>query len=250
MPISSVQQAHDALLALKPAGALHEGCPVCGPEMAAEQEVAHVAETTALAPAGNVYTEAQHFSLLESAVERETAAMTAEKSELEARVTALESEKAATATELSEARARIDVLEADKVNAEAAAEAVRTELADFKAEIERKARVEELKASRKARVQTANANLGDAYYSDERVTRWAEMSDEQFDLLAADMADAAKDAPASKDDDAKADADKAPDKTAEKARETAAFTGGETPSASEGSILGQFLGARRGLIKS
>jgi hypothetical protein len=45
MPISSVQQAHDALLAMRPADASHDNCSMCGPGMVAEQEVAQVAET-------------------------------------------------------------------------------------------------------------------------------------------------------------------------------------------------------------
>lgn len=203
-----------------------------------------MAETvTQPAPAGNVYSEAQHFALLESALERETASITVEKSELEARVGALESEKAAAATELSEAMAKIDVLEADKVNAEAGAEAVRTELADFKAEIERAARISELKTDRKARVQAANANLDDTFYSEERITRWAEMSDEAFDVLVADLTEMAKASKATV-------VEPVTTTTTEAARESAAFTGGATPSNEQGpSTLSTLLGAvRRGAI--
>lgn len=245
MSNTSVQQAHDALLALKPAGAAHENCPLCGPGHECEQEEAHVAnETTQPAVAGNVYTEAQHFSLLESAVERETSSLTAEKSALEVQIQTLESEKAAVAAELSEVKNRIDVLEAEKATAEAAAETARTELEDFKSEIARKQRVAELKTQRAERVKAANENLADTFFSEERVTRWAEMTDEAFDALVTEMADFAAAAKAAKPVET-------PAPTTEQARETAAFSGGDTPTAPEGtSALASFLAARQGRISA
>lgn len=194
-----------------------------------------MAETTPSAPAGNVYSEAQHFSLLRSAVEQETASLTTEKSELASRIESLESEKAALATELSEAQTRIDVLESDKATAEAAAETAKQEVIDFKAEIQRAADVAEKKSSRRERVQTANENLADGYFTDERVTRWAEMSDEDFDGLVAEMTEfaaAGKTAAATEPET----------KTTEKASESAAFTGGETPASKSASTLKTFLG--------
>lgn len=186
-----------------------------------------MAETTPPALPGNVYSEAQHFSLVKSAVETETASLTAEKSELAGRVETLESEKAALATELSELKSRIDVLESDKATAEAAADTAKTELADFKADLQRKQEIDEKKSTRKDRVKAANENLGDSYFSDERVTRWAEMSDEGFDALVAEMTEFAA---ASAKPKGKGDEDEDEDtKTSEKARESAAFTGGETP---------------------
>lgn len=197
-----------------------------------------MADATAPVITGNQYTEAQHFSLLKSAVESETASLSAAKSELETRIESLESEKAASATELSEAKTKIDLLEADKSTAEAAAETARTELATFKAEIERSAQISELKSARKTRVQTANEALGDDFFSDERITRWAEMSDEAFDAFITDMTEMAKAAKP-------ATTETAPTAT-EAARESAAFAGGTTPSASEGpSTLATILGARR-----
>jgi hypothetical protein len=238
MPTHSVQQAHDALLALQPAGAHHARCHLCGvPGHDSDKEVAQVAET-APAPAnivGNAYSEAQHHSLLKSAVESETASLTAAKSELETRITALESEKAATATELSAAATRIDLLEADKATAEAAAVSARTELDEFKAEISRSAQIAELKTARKARVQTANESLGDDFFSNERVQRWAEMSEEAFDSFIVDMTEMAK---ASKPAVAVT--------TTEAARESAAFAGGTTPNETAGvSTVSQILGLRR-----
>lgn len=194
----------------------------------------------AAAPLGNQYSEAQHFALLKSAVSQETAALNTEKSELQGRVETLESEKAALATELSEAKSRIDVLESDKVTAEAAAETARTELADFKDFLAKKKDVEDKKSSRKDRVKAANEHLGDDYFSDERVTRWAEMSDEGFDALVSEMTEFAAAAKADKGDEKV-------EKTTEQARETAAFTGGETAKSThhEGSTLALFLAKRQ-----
>ncbi len=199
-----------------------------------------MAETTTPAPAGNVYSEAQHFSLVKSAIEQETAALTAEKSELQSKFDALESEKAAMATELSEAKSKIDVLESDKATAEAAAETAKTELADFKAEIERSREVEAKKTARVEAVKAANENLADGYFTNERVTRWAEMSDETFESLVAEMTEFANAQP-------KADTDSETEtKTTEKARETAAFTGGSETSESETvSTLASFLAKRQ-----
>lgn len=248
MPIQSVQQAHDALMASMPSGAAHDSCPLCAPGHDREQEVAHVAETTAPAPAGNVYSEAQHFSLLKSAVENETASLTAEKSEFEARLSTLESEKAALATELSESKTRIDVLESDKVTAEAAAETAKTELADFKALLERKKIIEEKKSARKDRVKTANANLTDDYFTNERITRWAEMSDEAFDGLVGEMTEFAAAAAEKTVEKTDESVEKKTEKTTtDAARESAAFTGGEDPSTTDSGIspLAEFLAARR-----
>jgi chromosome segregation ATPase len=177
---------------------------------------------------------------MKSAVESETASLTTEKSELAATVQTLESEKAALATELSEAKSKIDVLESDKATAEAAAETAKTELADFKAFLEKKKQTEDKKSSRKDRVKAANENLTDAYFTDERITRWAEMEDDAFDGLVNEMTEFA--AAAKAETSAGEGTEK---KTAEKARETAAFSGGESPHSSEGSALSQLLAIPR-----
>jgi chromosome segregation ATPase len=202
-----------------------------------------VAETTPPALPGNVYSEAQHFSLLKSAVEQETAALATEKSGLQAQIETLESEKAATATELSEALSKIDVLESDKVTAEKAAEEARTELADFKAFLEKKKQTEDKKSSRKDRVKAANENLADTYFTDERITRWAEMEDEAFDALVSEMTEFASAGSTPAGENAATET-----KTTEQARETAAFSGGETPtSGGTVSTLSSFLAARQGI---
>ncbi len=202
-----------------------------------------MANETTPAPAGNVYSEAQHFSLLESAVERETASLTAEKSALEAQVQTAESEKAAIAAELSEVKNRIDVLEAEKATAEAAAETARTELEDFKSETARQARVEELKSERTAKVKAANASLTESFFSEERITRWAEMSDESFDALVSEMREFAE--------AAKPATEAATQTTTEQARESAAFAGGTAPTTTEGpSALSSLLALRHGRVSA
>jgi chromosome segregation ATPase len=168
-------------------------------------------------------------------VETETASLITAKSELEARVGVLESEKAATATELSEAKSRLDLLEADKSTAEAAAATARTELDEFKAEIARTAQIAELKTARQARVQTANANLATDFFSDERITRWAQMSEEAFDAFVTDMSEMAK----------PSQAGSTTVTVTEAARESAAFAGGTTPATGQGSTTSQLLGTRR-----
>lgn len=211
-----------------------------------------MADAAAPAISGNQYSEAQHFALLKSAVDQETSSLTAEKSELQGRIEALESEKAAQATELSEAKTKIDLLESDKVTAEAAAESARKELADFKDFLQKKEDTEKKKAGRTDRVKAANEHLTDGYFSDERVQRWAEMSDEDFNALVNEMTEfAAAAKPAGKDDKSKDDAKDAKDSkesVADKARESAAFTGGANTHESNGSqgvsTLGLLLAKR------
>lgn len=196
-----------------------------------------MSDTTAAAAAANVYTEAQHFALLESAIARETAQLTDEKGSLQAQVETLSSEKATLATELDGAKNRLDVLEAEKAAAEARAEAAVKEFEDFKAEMARKAEVAEKKTARVERVKSANSALGEGYFTEERAARWAEMSDEAFDALIADLVEAAA---------AVKPAELASEKPAtELARESAAFKGGETASATEGeTALSKLLGVR------
>lgn len=186
----------------------------------------------------NVYTEAQHFALLTSAVERETAALTETKTLLETQIETLTSEKASQADELVTAQSRLDVLEAEKATAEALAEAAVKEFADFKAELALAAEIAEKRTARVERVKAANAALGEEYFTQERAQRWAEMSDEAFTALIADLTEAAA---------AVTPADLPDSKPAtELARESAAFTGGQTATSTQSeSTLARLLGAKR-----
>jgi chromosome segregation ATPase len=184
----------------------------------------------------NVYTEAQHFALLESAVERETSSLTEVKSALETQVASLSQEKETAEAGLAEAKAQLDKLEAEKANVDAALEAKTKEFDDFKAELARTEEIAALKSDRVAAVKAANTNLAETYFTDERAQRWAEMSADAFDALVADMGEAAT---------AVKPADSTETDATEQARESAAFTGGTQTKAAEVSAFATFLHARR-----
>lgn len=194
----------------------------------------------------NIYTEAQHFALLTSAVERETASMSEAKEALTAQVGTLESEKAALADELADAKSRIDVVEAEKAAAEARADAAAKELVDFKAELALQAEIAEKKVARVEAVKAANSSLGTDYFTEARAQRWAEMSDDAFELLVADLTEAAAAAKKAKTDEKPSEDMVDGEKSAETAKETAAFSGGETATSIQGeTTLATFLGAKR-----
>jgi hypothetical protein len=229
---ASVQMAHDALLLTPAARAAHGTCPLCTAGIHdSAREGASVSDS-------NVYTEAQHFALLTSAIERETATLAEAKETLQSTVATLESEKAAQADELASIKSRLDVLEAEKAAAEARADAVAAEFTDFKAEQARAAEIAVKRTARVEQIRAANTSLGEDFFTPERAQRWAEMSDEAFTALVADLTEVAAavkpaDLPGSKP-------------AAELARESAAFTGGTTGTAMEGeTTLSRLLGARR-----
>lgn len=194
----------------------------------------------------NVYSEAQHFALLTSAVERETASLAEAKGTLETQVATLTSEKAALADELAGLKSRLDVIEAEKAAAEVRADAAAKEFADFQADLTLKAQVAVQKSARVDRVKCANSSLGEDFFTEERAQRWAEMSDEAFEALVADLTEAAAAgncAPGAMDGDPKKKGDQ------EMARESAAFTGGQTATSTEGeSTLALLLARRRGAV--
>lgn len=183
----SAQEIHDELLRVKPEGVVHEPCDLCPGEVANSKEVAKVADD-------RTYTEAEHTALMADAVRRETAELTGTKDSLE---------KAN-----SDLTSRVDVLEAEKASAEKSRDDVQKEFDDFKADIERAKAVEDAKKDRLDRVKAAAEHLPDTYFTDERIQRWAEMSDESFTTFVADLTDVTP-------------------TTAVK--ETAAFNGGQNP---------------------
>jgi hypothetical protein len=193
-----------------------------------------------MAAEDKVFTEAQHVALLTSAVERETSALTEKSSELEAKTASLETEKAALVTENSELQTKIDVLESEKAAEKARADAAEKAFEDHKAEAAEKAAVEERKAERLALVKAADSSLDEEYLNETRVQRWAEMSEEAFTALVEDLEAAAKKKPAFLTEDKK-DGDKDED-TEKAARETAAFKGGESATAT-GSTFASLLRA-------
>lgn len=170
-------------------------------------------EVAQVADDTRVYTEVEHLALMADAVTRETASLADAKGELE--------------TQVSDLSARVDVLEAEKAAAESAKDQVQADFDAYKAEVERAQEVEARKQERRKAVEAANEQLPDSYFTDERIQRWAEMADEQFASLIEDLAAAAVAGPA---------------------KETAAFSGGETPTSTEATkvSVGTVLAARRG----
>lgn len=199
------------------------------------------------------FTEAEHEAILTEAVRREVAQATEER---DARVVELENQ--------------LDVIEAEKAEALTAKEKAEQDLASYRAEIEAREVAAARKDERVAAVQAISAiELPESYFTDERVQRWCEMADEQFNTLLDDMAEQAM---ASLDDKQVNEvaslegearraklaevlaANKGTDEPAgahvtPPTRETAAFGGGSTPRSPETaeggtSKLGQWLGAR------
>lgn len=188
------------------------------------------------------YTEDQHVAILTDAVARETASLMSVREELEARVEVLDTEQAAATTALTEMQTRLDVVEAEKAAETQRADAAVAELTEFRAQLEQAAVIEQAKSERVAAIKAADESLEEDYFSDERVQRWAEMAGEAFDALVTDLTEAAAKRKA-KVGDEKDDKQTAP-WMKEKARETAAFSGGAAPTAGRGaSALSSFLTA-------
>lgn len=218
----SVQRAHDELLRSMPPGASHDNCPMCHSAAGAIEQAKEGASV-----ADPKYTEEQHLAILTAAVERETASLQGAQEELEARVEVLDTEKAEAVTALTEAQNKIDVLESEKAAETARADAAEKAFADFQADLDHQAAVEQAKTERAEAIKLADPTLDDEYFSAERVSRWAEMSAEQFTALVNDLTEAAaKRKPAAKDDD---DEGKGKPPWQKAAVETAAFRGGEAP---------------------
>lgn len=144
------------------------------------------------------FTEAQNQALVDGAVKDATA-------EVSKQVESLEQEKA-------DLQTKLDGLEAEKATLTKERDDAVKAHDDFKAETEKKETIATAKVARSKAVKDANDKLADDYFTDERVNRWAEMSEEAF----ADVIEAIKVTPAT---------------PPEPKRETAAFTGGATPPA-------------------
>jgi dynactin complex subunit len=207
-----------------PNAARHDPCALCHSGAGTAEKAKEEAE---VAGDERSFTESQHQALLTDAVARETASLTVAKEELETHVESLTNEKAALDTEKAELASRIDVLEAEKAALQKSHDDVVAEFEAFKQDLEEKAAVEARKVDRTQRVKAANANLADTYFTEERIQRWAQMSDDSFDSLVADLTESA---PAAGEQ-----------RVEQQARETAAFTGGTSPKASETSTLGAFF---------
>lgn len=107
-----------------------------------------------------------------------------------AREEAAAAEREKVAADLTEAHNKVDTLEAEKAAAVKAKEEAEKDAADAKAEAERKEKVAQQKGKRvKAMKELAGDSLGEDYFTEERVDRWAEMADDAFDALLDDFAD-------------------------------------------------------------
>ena len=205
-PGPAARRAHDALLALKPDGVAHEPCELC-PDPAMNKEVAQVPGED------RTYTEAEHLALMTDAVRRETAELSEVKVGLE--------------TNVSDLTKKVDVLEAEKATLQSDKDKLQADFDAFKAEVERAREVETAKQTRVDAVKAANDQLPDTYFTDERIQRWAEMTEEAFVAFVEDIKPLAGTGAA---------------------KETAAFSGGESPSSekTDKPAVGSFLAARRG----
>jgi len=218
----SVQDAHDSLLRDFPEMA-HE-VTKCGICMSTEK-----AEEAAVSD-DRTFTSVEHAAILETEVARQTAELRVAKEDLEAEKAAATEMAEALAAEKAELLTKVDLLEAQK-----AAETLRADTAeqthtDYLAEQQRAAELETLKVERTEAVKAALDGIDEAYFTADRIARWAEMSAEAFDTVLADLTETAGAfKPKGKTDPAEPDED---DKK-EKARETAAFRGGAEPT-SEG----------------
>lgn len=161
------------------------------------------------------YTETEHTALMSDAVQRMTAALTTDKAALE--------------TSVSELTAKVDVLEAEKAALETKVSESEKAFDEFKGKVERDREVAALQTSRTEAVKAANDKLPDTYFTAERVLAWAEMSEDTFAVVL-DGISATAGAPSGA------------------GRETAAFSGGESPTeGAKAPLVGKFLAMRQGI---
>lgn len=264
---SSVQEAHDALLASMPADATHPAdCPLCQKGTGATEKAKEVTPVGAEEPK---FTEAQVAQLSASAVAQETAKLQTQVTDLQAEKAALETTKAGLAdqvatltAEKAELENKVEVAEAAQQAAESARDAVQGEFDTFKSELTEMAEVASRKEVRIEAVKAAAPHLDEKFFAeDKRQVRWTEMADEQFESLLDDYRESAMAALTASEREA---VEKASDR--EKAltdafanrkggsdtssvRETAAFQRGaeggtRKPGAEGGSALRKFLDSR------
>jgi predicted nuclease with TOPRIM domain len=172
-----------------------------------------IKEVAKVAGEDRTYTEAEHLALMTDAVRRENA-------ELAEAKTGLESTN-------SELVAKVDVLEAEKSTLQSEKDKTQTDFDAFKAEVERAREIETAKKERIAAVKAANDQLPETYFTDERVQKWAEMAEEPFAIVIDGVTAAAGTSGGA-------------------AKETAAFSGGESPTSSDKPRVSRMFAARRG----
>lgn len=168
------------------------------------------------------YTQAEHDAVLTAAVERETA-------ELRQQVTDLQADNDTKAN-------RLDTVEAEKAAAETRATTAETALTSYKDEIEAEKAATQRRDTRATEMREVAAALGDEWFTDERKDRWARMSDEDFAAQKTEIAEIA----AKVNDGSKApEAKKLPTETAASTARTETSAAPDRPAAT-------VLGLRRG----
>lgn len=198
------------------------------------------------------FTLAEHEAILSDAVQREVAAATSDKDK-----------------HIAELEGKIDTLEAEKASLVEAKETAEQQFEEFKTKAERD---REIAARSDARVDAVRAvsvaDLDDSYFTEQRVSRWAEMADEDFTALLEDLAAPSIAALAPEEASAldglegeeklgklkeviakrRETSDGGTDATPRVPRETAAFNGGATPTGTkaEGTGLRQLFGVVQG----
>lgn len=243
MTTHSVKAAHDALIRDFPEMA-HDAAS-CGMCLSTEK-----AEEVAV-PDERTFTSVEHAAILETEVARQTAELRVtsedlktENATLTEKATGLEAEKATLLT-------RVDVLEAEVAAEKAAKDAAVLEFTEFKAAQELAATIETLKVDRSAAIKEILTDIDEAaYFTEARVARWAQMSEEAFAEVLSELTDTAAGFKPFMKNDTKKDGKPEPDEDDKKTKaavtETAAFKGGTEPTG-EGkpSALGQLLGRNR-----
>lgn len=118
------------------------------------------------------FTLAEHEAILSDAVQREVAAATSDKD-----------------TRISELEGKIDALEAEKASLVEAKETAENQFEEYQKKAERDREIAERRDARVDAVRSVSvAELDDAYFTEARVSRWAEMADEDFTALLEDLA--------------------------------------------------------------
>lgn len=214
---TSVQSAHDELMAAMPEGARHEDCSLCG--TASSQR----AKEVSVSDSDRVFSEEEHQALLRQQVEQAVADAVSDRD-----------------NKIAELEQRNDVLEAEKAQLQQDKDELSQQFESYKEQVEQERAVEQRKAERVERVQAAAIHLPDDYFSDDRKQRWAEMADEDFEAFVQDLEGAAlaglsaEEAQELEGLEGRERSEKLAEIRARRqetaqTRETAAFTGGKEP---------------------
>lgn len=119
-------------------------------------------------------TEDEHAAIVADRVSRETSSLTEQVSSL--------------GTEKAELQTKLDTSEAALETEKAAHQATQDAFEAFKTKVESDKEIASRRTDREAKVREVAAHLKDDFFTDERVQRWAEMSEEAFASFVAETA--------------------------------------------------------------